>query len=384
MNIIIQIQYYKETSTIESTKFNGINYEQFRKLIFDKFIFITNTDNLKIFYSPAILQYESIVDSTSLQKYLSFIKENQNETHRLFIRNPKFEENILDDSSPALDNFTEELKKQYTDSKNINILQEINQRYDNILKNFSQNLTSALTGSLQEYAQTHLSSVINVQPLTPSEQSNLVSTNKSCSVCGECALYGCIYECNKCTNFILCKFCFERFRNEYLNHQKDHLFYKVKYVNTLYSPLNRSNKLLTSDYIRDEIKKLQYADSSLEVKVLSDLKVFLDFTNEEAKNELKIPMKIKSIGTRNISAMLFSPFGNNNLNVFKMPYDVPVNASKNSETEIIINMTSVFKDKSIGIYYIPFGIAKNRKYIKGSIGVIEVKIQIKAPNYQQI
>lgn len=384
MNIIIQIQYYKETSTIESSKFNGINFEQFRKLIFDKFIFITNTENLKLFYSPAVLQYESIEDSTSLQKYLSFIKEHPKETHRLLIRDLKFEEDILDNSSPALDNFTEELKKQYTDSKNINILKEINQRYDNILKNFSQNLTSALTCSLQEYAQTHLSSVINVQPLTPSEQSNLVTTSKSCSVCGECPLYGCIYECNKCTNFILCKFCFERFRNEYSNHQKDHHFYKVKYVNTLYSPLNRSNKLLTNNYIRDEIKKLQYADSSFEVQILSDLKVFLDFTNEDAKNELKIPLKIKSIGTRNISAMIYSPFGNNNLNVFKMPYDVPINVSKNSETEIIINMTSIFKDKSIGIYYIPFAISKNRKYIRGSVGVVEVKMQIKAPNYQQI
>jgi hypothetical protein len=67
-----------------------------------------------------------------------------------------------------------------------------------------------------------------------------------------------------------------------------------------------------------------------------------------------------------------------------MPYDVPINVSKNSETEIIINMTSIFKDKSIGIYYIPFAISKNRKYIRGSVGVIEVKMQIKAPNYQQI
>ena len=382
MNIIIQ--YYKEASSIDLNALNGTTFEQFRKIIFDKFVFINNTNNLKISYSPAVLQYESIQDNASLQKYLSFIKEHPNQIHRLFVRDPNFEEEILENSSPVLENFLDEIKKHYSNSQAISKLKEINQKYETMLMNFSQDISSVLSCSLQEYAQTHLSTIINIQPFSPSEKTNVVSTNKACSVCGESPLYGCIYECDKCTNLILCKFCFERFKDEYSNHQNNHHFYKVKCAQALFSPFNSKNKILTSDYIRNEVNRLQYADSSYEVKILSDLKVFVDYKNEEDKNELKIPLKIKNTGTKAISAMINSPFGNTELNVFKMSYDVPINISRNSETDVIITLKSVFNDKSIGIYYIPIAISKNRKYMKGSVGVIEVKIQVKIPDYREI
>lgn len=371
----IRIQYYSEAITLSVSDFNS-SYEDSTKVILEKFPIIKNPDKIKFFFiSPETLQRVELNDDNSLKKFLSL------EDKLLLIIDEELEKSIMDTSPPEVSHFCETIenieKKSKTD------ITVVNNFYKSQIQELSTNLEILLKNAFKQDVIEKVSNLITIQINSNSEEENIHSHTKVCSICRTQPLKGNIFQCEICSYYTLCQQCYSRFKSEYFGHQKEHRFYKIFYDHALYRAGKQEMKESPTEWIQSQQKRLLFFDDSYKVEMKSPFVLTWNFIEKEKMLQQKIPYKFENIGSKNISNfILTSPFGNEKYNIFKIDFDISLN--NNKEDELMWTPPKSLKEKLVGNYYVPIAIGKSKKYIKSSFIIFEIRIMIEVPDYKLV
>ena len=341
--MFITVSFYTESTLVVLNESSKNSYDSFRTTILDCCSFIKDTSNIKFYFINESSRV-FVENNTSLKQFVN------SGVQTLYAINEQFENNIIENSPEDVNQFIQEIDSiEHSKTEEI---RNLNQNLENEIRIVSQNLTEIMKGLLSEHVTTQISSLIQITPNNPSDETNMHLLSKQCAICGVNPLTGHIYECEACSNYMVCHQCFERFKSQHCGHNKEHNFYKVVYDNALYKAGKAEERKTAHDYIQGELAKIKTQSKDFKIQpVNTSHKIYWNYMEKEAKRKEKIQIEFENIGNKNISGnILTSPFGSVQYNVYKTDTDVPVDVKKGDKVVAEFTPPSVLEKKQVGPY----------------------------------
>jgi hypothetical protein len=295
----------------------------------------------------------------------------------------QYENKLIENSPEDVKQFVQEIDS--IEQSKIEEIRTLNQNFEEGVRGVSHNLTEVMHQNFNKHVNEQLSSLIGITPNNPEDETNIHVLNKQCSICGLNPLKGSIYECETCSNYMLCHQCFERFKAQHFGHHKEHNFYKVVYDSALYKMGKKEEGKTSMDYINAELAKIKQQPKDYKVETANNAAtVYWNYLEIETKRKEKITVEYTNNGNKTITSnILNSPFGSEQYKVYKIDTDFPVANTKKGEKIVIeFSPPASFANKQVGTYYVPVGVCKNKAFVDGSVVVFTIKIIIEVPDYQ--
>ena len=372
----ITVSFYTESTPIDFNEPSSNSFDSFKSKVFDSCSFIKDTSNIKFYYITESSRV-FIEDDSSLKKFFN------SSAKTIYAIDEQYEKNLIENSPEDVKQFVQEIDS--IEQSKADEIRQINQNFEDEIRNISHNLTEVMNQLFNKHVNEQLSSLIKITPNNPTDETNIHLLNKQCSICGLNPLTGSIYECESCSNYVLCHQCFERFKAQHFGHYKEHNFYKVVYDNALYKMGKKEEGKTSMDYINAELVKIKSQPKDYKVETANNATtIYWNYLEIEEKRKEKIKVEYTNIGNKTITGnILNSPFGSEQYKVYKIDTDFSVNNTKKGEKIIIeFNPPASFANKQVGTYYVPVGVSKNKAYVDGSVVVFAIKIIIEGPDYQ--